>query len=105
VARFLNDNKEAVADLAPLVLALWVAFKGASVLTGVIGSLRGLTRALGGPINLLKAGGIVALGALAIKIDEINVATAKVENRPLNDMEDTLHDLVGAGRGNPDPGF
>jgi phage-related protein len=98
VARFLNDNKQAVADLAPLVLALWVAFKGASVLTGVIGSLRGLTRALGGPINLLKAGGIIALGALAIKIDEINVATAKVENRPLNDMEDTLHDLVGAGQ-------
>lgn len=98
LARFLNDNKTAIADLAPLVLGLWVAFKGASVLTGVIGSLRGLSTALGGPINLLKAGGIVALGALAIKIDEINVATAKVENRPLNDMEDTLHDLVGAGQ-------
>jgi phage-related protein len=97
VARFLNDNKQAIADLAPLVIALWVAFKGASVLTGVIGSLRLLGRALGGPIGLLKAGGLIALGGLAIKINEINKETAKIENRPLNDMEDTLDNLVGAG--------
>jgi hypothetical protein len=98
VAKFLNDNKEIIADLAPIVLGLWVAFKGASVLTGVIGSLRGLTTALGGPVALLKGGGLIALGALAVKIDEINVATAKSDGRPLNDMEDTLNDLVGAGR-------
>jgi phage-related protein len=98
VARFLNDNKQAVADLAPLVLALWVAFKGASVLTAAITGLRALSIALGGPIALLKFGGLIALGGLAIKINEINKETAKIENRPLNDMEDTLDNLVGAGQ-------
>lgn len=98
VARFLNDNKEAVADLAPLVFALFVAFKGASVLTSVAGGLRALSRALGGPIGLLKAGGLIALGGLAIKINDINKETAKIENRPLTDMEDSLDDIIGAGK-------
>jgi phage-related protein len=98
VARFLNDNKEAVADLAPLVLGLWAAFKGASILATVTPALTRLGTALGGPIGILKAGGIIALGALAVKINDINQETAKIENRPLNDMEDTLSDLVGAGR-------
>jgi phage-related protein len=98
VAGFLNENKEAIGNLAPLVIALFVAFKGAAILTGVITGFRRLGGALGGPIGILKAGGIVALGALAVKIDEINQKTAKIENRPLNDMEDTLSDLVGAGK-------
>jgi len=97
LARFLNDNKEAIADLAPLVLGLWLAFKGAAVLTSVIGGLRLLSRALGGPIALLRGGGLIALGFLAVKINDINKETAKIENRPLNDMEDTLSDLVDAG--------
>lgn len=98
VAEFLNSNKEAVGFLAPLVLRLWLAFKGAAILTGVLTSLRALTLALGGPIALLRFGGLIALGGLAIKINEINKETAKIENRPLNDMEDTLDDLVGAGK-------
>jgi hypothetical protein len=98
VATFLNENKTAIGDLAPLVIGLWAAFKGASILNSAITGLRGLSTALGGPINLLKAGGIVALGALAVKLDEINVATAKSEGRPLNEMEDDLNNLVGAGR-------
>jgi phage-related protein len=97
LAGFLNDNKQAVADLAPLVIGLWAAFKGAAILTGVITNLRRLGVALGGPIALLRAGGIIALGALAVKINEINKETARIENRPLNDLEDTLDDLVGAG--------
>ena len=98
VARFLNDNREFIADLVPLVIGLWLAFKGAVILTSVIRGLRLLTLALGGPIGLLKAGGIVALGALAVKLNDINHETARIENRPLNDMEDSLSDIVEAGR-------
>lgn len=98
VAGFLNDNKEIIGDLVPLVLGLWVAFKGASILTAAITGLRALGVALGGPVAVLKLGGIVALGALAVKLDEINVATAKADGRPLNEMEDNLNNIVGAGK-------
>lgn len=98
VAKFLNDNKTAVGDLAPLVIGLWAAFKGASILATVVPALRAFGLALGGPVAVLKLGGIVALGALAVKLDEINQATAKAEGRPLNELEDDLNNLVGAGR-------
>lgn len=98
LAGFLNDNKVIIADLAPLVIGLWAAFKGAAILTSVTTGLRAFGLALGGPVAVLKLGGIVALGALAVKLDEINVATAKADGRPLNEMEDNLNNLVGAGR-------
>lgn len=98
VAGFLRDNKELIGDLAPLVIGLWAAFKGASIITGAISALRAFSLAVGGPIVLLKAGGLIALAGLAIKLNDINQETAKIENRPLTDMEDTLSDLVGAAR-------
>lgn len=96
VAGFLNDNKQAVADITPLIIGLWAAFKGASILTTVATNLGPIITRLGGMSTILKGGLIVAVGAFAIKLDEMNKSAAAQEGRPLSDMEDNLDNLVGA---------
>lgn len=96
VAGFLNDNKQAVADLAPLVIGLWAAFKGYTILNAVITALTPIVTRLGGMSAILKGGLIVAVGAFAIKLDEMNKSAAAQDGRPLSDMEDNLDNLVGA---------
>lgn len=97
LARFLNENKQIIADLAPLVIGLWAAFKGAAILTTVATNLRPVVAALGGLRGVVKIGTIIGLGAIAVKLNEINQAAAADEGRPLTDMEDNLADIVGGG--------
>ena len=98
-ARFLSDNKEIIADLAPLVIGLWAAFKGYTIVTTASAALAPLVARLGGLSRILRVGGlIVGLGAVAVEIDKINQAAAQNEGRPLTDMEDNLADIVGGGR-------
>lgn len=96
LAKFLNDNKQAIADLAPLVIGLWAAFKGATILTAVAANLGPIVTRLGGMSAILKGGLIIAVGAFAIKLNEMNEAAAAKEGRPLNEVEDDLSNLVGA---------
>jgi phage-related protein len=98
-AAFLADNKEIIADLAPLVVGLWAAFKGYTIVTTAATALGPLVTRLGGLSRILRVGGlIVGLGAVAVEVDKINQAAARDEGRPLTDMEDNLADIVGGGR-------
>jgi phage-related protein len=117
---FLSENKDLIRELTPFVLALAVAVKGLIVFTQVakwvatarsafvllkgafdgIGAAAGLAKGrvgvFGGALRALKVVGIGgALAAVAVGMDEINVA-AKGGAENLTGWDENLHDIAGA---------
>lgn len=120
LAQFLSENKELVQDLTPVVLGLVVAYKGFQVLTQVkawgagipglfddigkkattAGDAIGDTKSgkgLAGKLGGLKGiGAAAALGAVAVGLDQANTSAAGTDEK-LGLVEDSLHNIVGAG--------
>lgn len=120
VARFLSENKDAVGELAPMLLGLAVAYKGLKVAQDVhawMGGIPGLFgdigrsadstagkigdpnggKGLAGKLGGLKAlGGAAILGAAAVGIDQVNTSAGNAEN--LQGFADDLHNVVGGAQ-------
>lgn len=121
MAQFLSANKETLGDLVPLLLAAALAYKGLKVATEVKGWLAGIPtlfddtakkanaasdaigdaksgKGVAGRLGNLKALGAGAiLAGAVVSLDNLNTSAANSEDN-LNTVDDTLHNIAGAGK-------
>ncbi len=95
---FLRDHKEVVGLVSGALLILYGRFLLIKGITVVWAGIAALTTALGGLRAVLALGGFIALGAIAVEIDKLNVAAAGGDPEKLKGLASNLNDLVGAGK-------